>query len=54
MASVSGTAKIAVRVDSEKELLELEENAKKLNILTCVVRDAGQTQVAPGNAILIC
>ncbi|ERL85016.1 hypothetical protein D910_02439 [Dendroctonus ponderosae] len=47
----SGTAKIAVRVDSEEQLLELEKNAKKLNILTSVVRDAGQTQVAPGNRI---
>ncbi|KAH1011071.1 hypothetical protein HUJ04_000512 [Dendroctonus ponderosae] len=49
----SGTAKIAVRVDSEEQLLELEKNAKKLNILTSVVRDAGQTQVAPGSRTVI-
>ncbi|XP_045468149.1 peptidyl-tRNA hydrolase 2, mitochondrial-like isoform X1 [Harmonia axyridis] len=43
----NGTAKIAVKVESEEELLEVERKAKELKILTKIVRDAGHTQVAP-------
>ncbi|XP_044744705.1 peptidyl-tRNA hydrolase 2, mitochondrial-like [Coccinella septempunctata] len=43
----NGTAKIAVKVESEEELLSLEKKAKELKILTKIVRDAGHTQVAP-------
>ncbi|KAK9886416.1 hypothetical protein WA026_016695 [Henosepilachna vigintioctopunctata] len=48
-----GGTKIAVRVESEEELFKLEETAKKLNVLTSIVRDAGQTQVAPGTRTVI-
>ncbi|KAL3270692.1 hypothetical protein HHI36_021220 [Cryptolaemus montrouzieri] len=43
----NGTAKIAVKVESEEELLDLEKKAKNLKVLTRIVRDAGHTQVAP-------
>lgn len=44
---LTGTAKIAVKVESEEELLKIEKKAKGLKILTKIVRDAGHTQVAP-------
>ncbi|RZB39776.1 peptidyl-tRNA hydrolase 2, mitochondrial, partial [Asbolus verrucosus] len=43
-----GGTKIAVRVDSEEELLELDKRAREMNVLSSIIRDAGQTQVAPG------
>uniref|UniRef100_A0A6P7H9K7 peptidyl-tRNA hydrolase n=1 Tax=Diabrotica virgifera virgifera TaxID=50390 RepID=A0A6P7H9K7_DIAVI len=49
----NGGTKIAVRVDSEEELLALHKRAKELNVLTSIVRDAGQTQVAPGTRTVI-
>lgn len=48
-----GGTKITLRLDSEQELLSLEKKAKQLNVLTSVVRDAGQTQVAPGSRTVI-
>ncbi|XP_044261394.1 peptidyl-tRNA hydrolase 2, mitochondrial-like [Tribolium madens] len=48
-----GGTKIAVRVDSEQELLDLEKKAKELKVLASVIRDAGQTQVAPGSRTVI-
>ncbi|KAJ8910489.1 hypothetical protein NQ315_012336 [Exocentrus adspersus] len=45
--------KIAVRVDSEEELLDLDKRAKQLDVLSSIVRDAGQTQVAPGSRTVI-
>ncbi|XP_044763300.1 peptidyl-tRNA hydrolase 2, mitochondrial-like [Coccinella septempunctata] len=48
-----GGTKIAVKIDSEAELFKLVEEAKKLDVLTSVVRDAGQTQVAPGTRTVI-
>lgn len=49
-----GGTKIALRVDSEDQLLDLDKRAKDLNVLSCVIRDAGQTQVAPGKNFLLC
>lgn len=48
-----GGTKITLKIESEKELLEIEKSAKKHNLLTSVVRDAGQTQVAPGSRTVI-
>ena len=42
-----GQKKIVVKVDYEKELLELYERAK--GVIPCaLIRDAGLTQIAPG------
>ncbi|KAL1501317.1 hypothetical protein ABEB36_006660 [Hypothenemus hampei] len=49
----NGGTKIAVKIDSEEELLELEKNAKDLKILCNIIRDAGQTQVLPGTRTVI-
>lgn len=48
---ILGGTKIALRVESEEQMLDLEEKANKLNVLNCIIRDAGQTQVAPGTKI---
>ncbi|GJQ81919.1 hypothetical protein Trydic_g20387 [Trypoxylus dichotomus] len=46
-----GGTKITVRIDSEEELLELDKMAKEMDVLSSIVRDAGQTQVAPGSTV---
>ena len=43
-----GMPKIVVRADSEKEILELFENAKKA-IPCALIKDAGKTQVEAGS-----
>ena len=43
-----GEKKVVVEVGSKKELLELNELAKKHRIPTYLVRDAGLTEVKPG------
>lgn len=48
-----GGTKITVKIDSEEELLELDQRAKSNDILSCIVRDAGQTQVAPGTRTVV-
>ena len=49
----TGCAKIVVSCPSEEELLKLEEDCKKRNIPSFVVRDAGRTQLAPGTATVL-
>lgn len=48
-----GGTKITVRIDSEEEMLRINEQAKKMGVLSSIVRDAGQTQVAPGSRTVI-
>lgn len=43
-----GNMKIALRCESEMQFFELYENAKKEDIVACIVQDAGHTQVAVG------
>ena len=43
----SGQAKIVLQVNSEKELKDIEDNAKKNGLITCLIHDAGRTEVAP-------
>ena len=43
----AGTPKIAVRVDSERELLRVEREARAAGIGACLVVDAGLTELAP-------
>lgn len=42
-----------MKIDSETELLDLEKRARAADVLSCIVRDAGQTQVAPGSRTVI-
>jgi len=43
-----GQCKIAVKVKSEKELLELEKQAKDLTLPCALIVDRGLTEVPPG------
>jgi PTH2 family peptidyl-tRNA hydrolase len=43
-----GQCKIAVRVQNERELLELEENAKELALPCALIVDRGLTEVPAG------
>lgn len=49
----NGGTKIAVKLESENELFEIDKRAKQLKVFSCIVRDAGQTQVAPGTRTVI-
>lgn len=43
-----GQCKIAVKVKSEKEVLELEKQAKELMLPCALITDRGLTEVPPG------
>lgn len=51
--SRSGCAKIAVKVESEPELMEIRKQAilKQFNI--CLIRDAGRTQIEPNSKTVL-
>lgn len=43
-----GQCKIAVKVETEKELLKLEEQAKELELPCALIIDRGLTEIPPG------
>ncbi|SCV72652.1 BQ2448_4189 [Microbotryum intermedium] len=49
----TGQAKIAVKCDSEEELLILQATAKSLGICARSIQDAGRTQVASGSTTVL-
>ncbi|KAI0321666.1 peptidyl-tRNA hydrolase PTH2-domain-containing protein [Amylostereum chailletii] len=49
----TGQAKIALKVSSEDQLLELEAIAKSLNLCARSIQDAGRTQVEPGSTTVL-
>ncbi|RDX56103.1 PTH2-domain-containing protein [Lentinus brumalis] len=49
----TGQAKIALKVKSEEELLELEAIAKSLNLAARSICDAGRTQVSAGSRTVL-
>ncbi|KAL3653800.1 hypothetical protein CASFOL_003481 [Castilleja foliolosa] len=44
-----GQVKVVVKIESEDDMLVLQERAKSLNIPTHIVIDAGRTQIAPNS-----
>lgn len=49
----SGSAKIAVKVDSEAEMMNIFKSARDRNLNTCLIRDAGRTQIAPNSKTVL-
>lgn len=49
----SGCAKIAVRVDSKEELLNIRKAAQEKKINYCLIRDAGRTQIEPNTITVL-
>lgn len=48
-----GQAKVAVKCDSEEELLVLQGQAMSLGLVARVIRDAGRTQIQAGSATVL-
>ncbi|KAK4433181.1 Peptidyl-tRNA hydrolase 2, mitochondrial [Sesamum alatum] len=44
-----GQVKVVVKVESEDDMLDLQERAKSLNLPTHITIDAGRTQIAPNS-----
>lgn len=43
-----GSKKVVARLDSLKELLDLQKKARTLGLPTSLIRDAGRTRLRPG------
>ncbi|XP_053617169.1 peptidyl-tRNA hydrolase 2, mitochondrial-like [Plodia interpunctella] len=50
---MTGQAKIALKTDSVEEIKQIEANAKKMGLITSLVRDAGRTQIAPNSITVL-
>lgn len=48
-----GQAKVAVKTDSLEEMKEIADSAKKLGLITSMIRDAGRTQIAPNSITVL-
>eukprot|EP01060_Flectonema_neradi_P012331 TRINITY_DN19189_c0_g2_i1.p1 TRINITY_DN19189_c0_g2~~TRINITY_DN19189_c0_g2_i1.p1 ORF type:complete len:233 (+),score=82.93 TRINITY_DN19189_c0_g2_i1:47-700(+) len=51
--SAGGNAKVALRANSEEELLQVRSNARAAGLPTYLVKDAGRTQIASGSKTVI-
>lgn len=48
-----GARKIAVKVNTEDELLTIYALAKSLGLVTSIIQDAGRTQIEPGSKTVV-
>lgn len=48
-----GQAKVALKVDSEEDMLMLQAQAVSLGLCAQVIHDAGRTQIASGSATVL-
>ena len=48
-----GQAKVALKVDSEEDMLMLQAQAVSLGLCARVIHDAGRTQIASGSATVL-
>lgn len=48
-----GQAKVVLKVETERELLELATTARNLGLITSLVCDAGRTQIAAGSKTVL-
>ena len=44
-----GQAKVVLNGVNDTQLVELEKKANELALLTCLIRDAGRTEITPGS-----
>ena len=49
----SGCAKIAVKIENEEEMMKVFRSARTKGLVTCLVRDAGRTQIAPNSKTVL-
>ncbi|TPX36355.1 hypothetical protein SmJEL517_g01527 [Synchytrium microbalum] len=49
----TGATKIALKATNEKELLKLYQQAQSKGLVSCVIEDAGHTQVAEGSRTVL-
>lgn len=49
----TGQAKVALKTDSVDEIKQISDNAKKMGLITSLVRDAGRTQIAPNSITVL-
>lgn len=49
----SGCAKIAVRVETEAELMGTLRRAREAGLNVCLIRDAGRTQIEPNSKTVL-
>lgn len=49
----SGQAKVALKTDSLEEIKQICDNAKKMGLITSLIRDAGRTQIAPNSITVL-
>jgi PTH2 family peptidyl-tRNA hydrolase len=50
----SGQMKIVVKAKDEQELMQLHQTCKSRGVSSCVIQDAGHTQVDPGTRTVLC
>nr|XP_026488846.1 peptidyl-tRNA hydrolase 2, mitochondrial-like isoform X2 [Vanessa tameamea] len=50
---LTGQAKIALKTDSVDEIKQIADNAKKMGLVTSLIRDAGRTQIAPNSITVL-
>jgi PTH2 family peptidyl-tRNA hydrolase len=48
-----GQAKVALKVDSEEDMLMLQAQAMSLGLCAQIIHDAGRTQIASGSATVL-
>lgn len=49
----TGQAKVALKVESERDLMEVYSTAKKAGLVTSLIRDAGRTQISPNTKTVV-
>lgn len=50
----SGQMKIVVKAKDEQELIALDQMCKTRGLSSCMIQDAGHTQVSPGTRTVLC